>query len=337
MGVFIIQYNLFIAFLLIILSAILSFILVGFQIKKFREMGILARDYYKIEKKMVPTYGGISIVSSFSLIFLAIIVVSTLGIVNISISKLELVAILVIILYSVFGMIDDLYDIGRLQKVILPFFFSYPLSVLLLENKHIYLPLFGEVSFGYLVPFLIIPMYIMVVSNLINMHSGFNGLAMGLSAILIGTLFVKSIISGKNNIYLLAAMFGCLIGFLYYNFYPARVFEGNIGSLSVGSAVGIGIILNNYYIAGIIMLLPHIINFLMYVYWRIMNKMYPEDSKWRLVKFGRIRDDGSIEAPNFLTLKWLLPYYFKMTEKQVVIFMYGLTAIFCIMSLFVDY
>ncbi|MFO7619362.1 MAG: hypothetical protein R6W91_06905 [Thermoplasmata archaeon] len=40
--------------------------------------------------------------------------------------------------------------------------------------------------------------------------------------------------------------------------------------------------------------------------------------------------------PNRLTLKWVLPYHFRMTEVQVVYSMYMLTLVFCVLGLFVQ-
>lgn len=77
------------------------------------------------------------------------------------------------------------------------------------------------------------------------------------------------------------------------------------------------------------MLIPHTVNLLMYVYWRMDTQKYPR------VKFVHIRKDVTIEVPNPLTLKWVLPYYFRMTEKQEAAEMYALTAVFCIIKLYV--
>jgi UDP-N-acetylglucosamine--dolichyl-phosphate N-acetylglucosaminephosphotransferase len=73
----------------------------------------------------------------------------------------------------------------------------------------------------------------------------------------------------------------------------------------------------------------------MYVYWRVMNRRKPDDPRYAIVKFGKVREDGTLEVPNRLTLKWVLPYHFRMTEQQVVYSMYLLTLGFCILGLFV--
>ena len=85
------------------------------------------------------------------------------------------------------------------------------------------------------------------------------------------------------------------------------------------------------------MLLPHTVNFLMYAYWRVMHELHPEAGRWQLAKFGHVREDGTLEVPNPLTLKWVLPYHFRMTERQAVLAMYALTLPFCVLGLFIPY
>jgi UDP-N-acetylglucosamine--dolichyl-phosphate N-acetylglucosaminephosphotransferase len=48
-----------------------------------------------------------------------------------------------------------------------------------------------------------------------------------------------------------------------------------------------------------------------------------------------VREDGTLEVPNPFTLKWVLPYYFGMTERQTVLAMYALTLPFCVLGLFI--
>jgi UDP-N-acetylglucosamine--dolichyl-phosphate N-acetylglucosaminephosphotransferase len=129
--------------------------------------------------------------------------------------------------------------------------------------------------------------------------------------------------------FLSALQVRCWLAYFFFEHYPSRIFWGNIGALSVGAAIGCLIVTQNFLISGFIMLIPHTVNFLMYVYWRMHTQKYP------LVKFGHIRDDGTIEVPNPLMLKWVLPYYFRMTEKQGAAAMYALNTVFCIIELYV--
>jgi phospho-N-acetylmuramoyl-pentapeptide-transferase len=92
------------------------------------------------------------------------------------------------------------------------------------------------------------------VSNAVNLTDGLDGLAAGLSAIAFGVLAIFAYLigrvdtshylgifylrnSGELTIYC-SAMVGALIGFLWYNTYPAQVFMGDTGSLALGGAMG---------------------------------------------------------------------------------------------------
>jgi UDP-N-acetylglucosamine--dolichyl-phosphate N-acetylglucosaminephosphotransferase len=172
------------------------------------------------------------------------------------------------------------------------------------------------------------PMYVMVVSNLINMHSGFNGLSCGLSyLVLVFTVIKVAIGETPGNIMYILPIFGPILAFLYFETYPAKIFWANIGSLMVGAAVGGFIIINHLELFGIVILIPHIINFLMYVVWKI--------KKIGEVKFGGLRDDGTLIVPNPLTFKWLFPYYYRLTENQTMWIMYAITTAFGILALLI--
>ena len=104
------------------------------------------------------------------------------------------------------------------------------LETVLLEVKNN--NLIGEITRSDVFRITIIPIYVMVVSNLVNMHSGYNGLQSGLSSILIITLCIKSFLDGTlNHILPVGSILGAILAFYMFNRYPSKVFEGNIGSL----------------------------------------------------------------------------------------------------------
>ena len=119
------------------------------------------------------------------------------------------------------------------------------------------LPFYKYVLVIFVIPALYIPWttFVLVgVSNAVNFTDGLDGLAAGLSAIAFGTLAIFAYFigntryanylgiffllhSGELTIYCLA-MVGALIGFLWFNTYPAQVFMGDTGSLALGGAIG---------------------------------------------------------------------------------------------------
>jgi UDP-N-acetylglucosamine--dolichyl-phosphate N-acetylglucosaminephosphotransferase len=308
-------------------------------IEKLTEKGTVATDQYKSDLRKIPTWGGVAILAVVFLLFSVPILLEYLPLpfsVPLRVTDVDWAILLVAGLFGAFGLVDDFVDVGRPLKILMLFFFSYRL-IFDIESTMVTVPLIGSFDFGAYYLFLIVPIYVLVAANLVNMHSGFNGLASGLSGMILAFLLVKFMMAGYAGVFVLSCLVGAVAGFLWYNQYPARIFMANIGSLSLGAAIGAAIVVSGFLVSGFIMFIPHTINFLMYVNWRIMHKLHPEDGRWKIEKFGRVREDGTLEVPNPLTLKWVLPYYFKMTEKQAVLAMYALTLPFCVIGLLIPY
>ena len=342
-------------FTTIIFSFVLALMGVKFFIRKMREKGLVVKDYHKKGRPMVPNDGGIAtlfavfITMIITPIFFRLIV--RIGYADshpVALTTLDTAILTVILLYAFYGVLDDYIDVGRPSKLIIPLLFAYPL-VLALPSWNAWIPFVGEINvsssinllggtftLSQVIRYVIVPVYIMVVANLKNMHSGLNGLQSGLALIILIFILIKSfMINNIENMYTVAAVTGATLAFFWYNKHPSKIFEGNIGTFAVGAAIGSAIIVQHFLFAGFIMLLPHTINFLMYVYWRVQRKRHPDDVRWKSAKFGKIREDGTLEVPNPLTLKWVLPYYRRMTEKQATTAMYCLTLICCVAALFV--
>lgn len=296
-----------------------AFISMPYFIDKLAERGILARDYYKYRFTEVPDRGGIAIL-------LVAMVSFSLNTLFFKFSTTNYVALIVVSLFGLFGILDDMIDIGRVTKLLLMYYCSYPLIQYATTTAFAF-PAIGGFETGILYLQFVVPTFVLVASNLVNMHSGFNGLASGLSVIILISLIIRSILIGNvENIFAIVSITGAALAYFLYDRYPSRIFWGNIGSLTIGAAIGALIVIQGFVISGFIMLIPHTINFLMYVYWRV--------KKFPVAKFGREREDGTLEVPNPLTLKWVLPYYYRVTEKQATWAMYALTGIFCLIGIF---
>ncbi len=304
----------------------LSFIMIAMPhvIRKMREGGFVVKDMYKKNLPDVPTNGGLVIilVAMFSMSIISLFYSRYIHQVNHTIMT-------VVALFALFGLLDDIINIGRPAKLILLYYCSYSL-IPLASTTVVNFPLIGPVDLDIIYLQLIIPTYVPVVANLINMHSGFNGLAPGLSLIILTTLILKTLFYGNIfNILFIICLTGALTGYYWFEKYPSRIFWGNVGALSVGAAIGATMAVSGYIVSGFIMLIPHTVNFLLYVYWRLRINKYP------FQKFGRIREDGTLEVPNPFTLKWILPYYYRMTERKATLAMYILTALFCVIGFFI--
>ncbi|MDH5717704.1 MAG: phospho-N-acetylmuramoyl-pentapeptide-transferase [Spirochaetia bacterium] len=221
-------------------------------------------------KAGTPTMGGILIIASMS--------VSALLWGNLS-NLYFLLLLLGTLFLSAVGFLDDYQKSilkitgGMKAKVKFIFQFFIALGVALIiyyfpttpeDNlkmaTDLYLPFIKDPIFN--MGIWAVPFWVIVItgsSNAVNLTDGLDGLAIGLSVIVLVTLGVFSYITGLYKIagYLLlpyfpeaneisvflAALIGASIGFLWYNSYPAEVFMGDTGSLAIGGAVGITAIL----------------------------------------------------------------------------------------------
>lgn len=140
-------------------------------------------------------------------------------------------------------------------KVNVPFFknneFDYAMLVWFLKDK--------AKQWAWVIVILAVIFIITFVSNGTNLTDGLDGLAAGTSAIIGGTLGLLAYVSGNtimadylNIMYLpntgelvvyISAFIGALVGFLWYNSYPAQVFMGDTGSLAIGGIIAVYAIL----------------------------------------------------------------------------------------------
>lgn len=355
------------AFWLLLLSSFAgTFYALPHSIRKLREKGYLAKDMYKEGMPLLPTNAGMIILFtsfiSISLLPLMVRVLNSLPFLQdtllYSLSPMEnsvsdlsetnLALLLVVSIYALYGLVDDLLDIGRKLKLILPVTFGYPL-ISVVNPDTIWLPLlgnfdllnfaFGNVTWGDMFRVIVIPVYVMVVANLVNMHSGYNGLQSGLSIIIITTLLIKSWSDGiLSTVLPSGALLGSMLALWCFNKYPAKVFEGNIGSLLFGSLMGSIIIIQEYWWLGFFILIPHTFNFLLWIIWLLLMRKKPDiylDNDGQHRKFGYFdKNTKKLVVPNTLTLKWVPSKYLGYSEKESVNVMYMVTLFFCISGFF---
>ncbi|MBT8309095.1 MAG: phospho-N-acetylmuramoyl-pentapeptide-transferase [Flavobacteriaceae bacterium] len=110
-------------------------------------------------------------------------------------------------------------------------------------------------KYAWLVFIPIVIFIVTAVSNGANLTDGIDGLAAGTSAIIVFTLAIFAWVSGNivfseylnimfiprlgEMVVFIAAFVGALIGFLWYNTYPAQVFMGDTGSLTIGGVIAV--------------------------------------------------------------------------------------------------
>jgi len=183
----------------------------------------------KIHKVVTPRAGG-----------LAIFIGVAAGLLylkpeHIHLFEISLGAIVILIT----GLLDDRYDIRPTVKlagqiIAATFLIS---SGLIIER--VTLPFIGMVELGPL-SVLITILWVVGVTNAINLIDGLDGLATGVSTIALITMFIMSIIDSQLIVaYLSIVIIGANLGFLYHNFYPAKIYMGDTGSNFLGYMIAV--------------------------------------------------------------------------------------------------
>ena len=218
-------------------------------------------DFRENKKENIPTMGGILILSS--LVFATILWAD--------IKNIYIILLLFLSVYlGIFGFWDDFRKLKHqssrkglrpLVKIIAQVGAGFIVGIFLLYNKKInfdtsvYLPFFKNVVLPLGKFYIIFAIFLIVAtSNAVNLTDGMDGLAIG--SIMMVALAYAAISYLAGNIkfanYLsipyvkgaeevtvfTGALFGSCLGFLWYNCFPAEIFMGDTGSLSLGGVIG---------------------------------------------------------------------------------------------------
>ncbi|WP_042462504.1 glycosyltransferase family 4 protein [Neobacillus dielmonensis] len=184
----------------------------------------------KVHQSIMPRLGGLAIFISF-----------LTGMIILQPENHSLPAILLGCLIIVLtGLLDDLYELPAKYKLIGQVFAA--LSVIFVGNLQVMfinLPFGGQLQFGlFSIPFTLL--WIVGITNAINLIDGLDGLAAGVSSIALITISVIAFIQG--NLFVVAVglvVLASTLGFLIYNFHPAKIFMGDTGALFLGFIISV--------------------------------------------------------------------------------------------------
>ena len=136
------------------------------------------------------------------------------------------------------GLVDDKYDlkpmvkfIGQLVAIGVPIYYGIIIDTIT--------PFGIEINFGVL-SVLVTVIWMAAIINAINLIDGLDGLATGVVIIALASIAVITIF--QSNIFVMMIciiLIGSLLGFLPYNFHPAKIFLGDNGSMMLGYIVGV--------------------------------------------------------------------------------------------------
>jgi UDP-N-acetylglucosamine--dolichyl-phosphate N-acetylglucosaminephosphotransferase len=311
---------------ILVLSFLVSYSLSHFLIPRLKHADITGHDVNKPDRPQVAEMGGIAIVAGFTAALLLAIFFNTFNGFDFNLIFI-LAAIISILSVSFMGAIDDLLDIPQWLKALLPLFAAIPLvAVKAAGSTTMAFPFIEPIDFGIFYIIILIPIAIAVCSNLTNMLAGFNGMESGMAIIIFATMAILGISNDSVELTLISlAMVGASAAFLKFNWFPAKVFPGDVGNLTIGAALAAGVIIGNLEAAGAILMVPYVVDFFIKAYNR-----FPSSNWW-----GEFRE-GKLYAPEdkirgFAQL--VMKKFNGISERNLTLFFIGLEVIFGIMVL----
>lgn len=194
-------------------------------------------NHRKVHQKVMPRLGGLAI---FIGVFVGYMVS---GLYNEKITGISLGAILIIII----GILDDIYELSAKVKFLGQILVAIIIVATGLTIDFITIPFVIEKLDLGIFAYPVTIFWIVGITNAINLIDGLDGLAAGISSIAIGTLAVMAGMAGTSLILTLCLIvLGSTLGFLYYNFNPAKIFMGDTGALFLGYCISILSLLGLY-------------------------------------------------------------------------------------------
>lgn len=225
-------------FLILLFTVILGIILVPATIRFAIKYNFLDKpNARKIHTKLIPRIGGIAIYISFIVGLISLNYFSDLLVDKQALYYSLLIGSSII---AVTGFIDDKIELSPKMKLIGQILAAIVPISLGVSMDNINNPFTGHiVELGLLsIPFTLI--WIIAITNAINLVDGLDGLAGGISVISGIAIAVMAFLSGKvPEGYLALLLVTSIIGFLIFNFHPAKIFMGDTGSLFLGFVLSV--------------------------------------------------------------------------------------------------
>ena len=213
-----------------------------------RSSGVVGIDQQKDDKPKLASSGGVVVLFGFlTAVCFYIGLNSILGIHGLDLA-LVLAALASVSIISLIGLMDDisLSNDGEVMRegltqdvkslLVLPA--AFPLIAVGAGSWSMVLPLIGQVDWGLFYPFVLLPLGLLFVANVVNMLEGVNGLAAGLSLITSASLGVMAWLTGSLGAAIIGLVLAsCLAAFLVFNYYPASILPGDSLTYLCGAGI----------------------------------------------------------------------------------------------------
>ncbi len=205
----------------------------------------------KIHKQNVPLLGGLAVFAGFYLILAGAYFWLPQVFEKISV-KVFLGMFLASVVLMIGGYLDDKYDLSPVKQIMFPVIAALIAVVSGIGVFKITNPLGGVFVLGPILAYVVAFVWLLAMMYTTKLLDGLDGLATGIATI--GAVMIFALTQTQKffqpDVGLIAAIFaGACVGFLIFNFHPAKIFLGEGGSVFVGFILGVLAIISGSKIA----------------------------------------------------------------------------------------
>jgi len=195
----------------------------------------------KVHKTPIPRIGGIVfVISTLALVLPMFFLDNAIG-QAFRESRIEFIALLAGACFIfIVGLIDDLRSVRGYIKLLCLIAASLAVCASGAKLSSISVGTYFTIQTG-LAAWPLTILWIVMVTICMNLIDGLDGLAAGITAIVCSSIILFALWTGQAAMaVLMLALLGSVMGFLFFNFYPAKIFMGDSGSMFLGFMIGAG-------------------------------------------------------------------------------------------------
>jgi len=243
---------------------VITLVIIPYIIRIMKRKGYTGIDIHKTSKTEVAESGGISIIIGISItsIFLTIFFPDFFNEI--------LIFVLTVVISGLIGYLDDRIKLRSRYKLLLTLFTGIVIflanTVGFIQIDSPTIPFLGKLRLNLIYPILA-PLIVAVFANTVNMLEGYNGEGSGTSIIALLSLVICSIMwdSAEGLLFSVVSL-AILIPFFLYNKFPAKIFPGDVGTLSIGAIFASIALIGSLEAAVFCALLIHVFNSFYVIY-----------------------------------------------------------------------
>ncbi|MHA1234202.1 MAG: hypothetical protein ACTSQL_03845 [Promethearchaeota archaeon] len=243
---------------------VITLVIIPYIIRIMKRKGYTGIDIHKTSKTEVAESGGISIIIGISItsIFLTIFFPDFFNEI--------LIFVLTVVISGLIGYLDDRIKLRSRYKLLLTLFTGIVIflanAVGFIQIDSPTIPFLGKLRLNLIYPILA-PLIVAVFANTVNMLEGYNGEGSGTSIIALLSLVICSIMwdSAEGLLFSVVSL-AILIPFFLYNKFPAKIFPGDVGTLSIGAIFASIALIGSLEAAVFCALLIHVFNSFYVIY-----------------------------------------------------------------------